>query len=438
MGKCRIIAIAILIFTGRILDSHAAELNLDMAVKEALQTSPEIQKYRSEVDAAYSKKLESYTGFLPSLSGDINYLFAKKFAVIPVTIDGNPATFPQIISTSQFLATAELPVFDGFSNIQVYKSSSSLYESAQNELAWAEFKKEMETTLLFYKSLAAKSLLAVAEQNVSTLNDHYKDVQALYKAGVSTKFDVLRVEVQANEAQAELLLSQDEFEFSKIRLAKTMGKDSDDRSLTGELPVITEAALGRYKEGEKSREDLTALALDQSSFAHLQNATGRYWIPRISLIGQIQAYNNVNDDFADWDAYRNAYNAGVNLHWNIFDSMTSISRNKTAKAQQIKAESDLRSASLQASEDMEIWKRKFLYFCKLVDVKNNQTVKAQEAYRLARESVRAGTKTNSDLLDAELDLFKSRADALNAQVGVVEALINLELASGQRLFEFRS
>lgn len=419
-------------------EAFSSDLNLDTAVKEALQASPDIQKSQAEVDKSYSKKLTSYEGFLPSISGDVNYLFAKKYAVIPVNINGTPATFPQILPTSQFLATATLPIFDGLSNIQLYRSNSNMYESSQNDLRWTEFKTEMETTLLFYKSLTAKSLLAVAEQNVSTINDHYKNVQAMYKAGVSTKFDVLRVEVQASEAQAGLLQSQDEFEFSKICLARTMGRDSDDRSPTGQLPTITASALEKYKDGEKNREDLIARAQEKESYSQLQKATGRYWIPRVSLYGQFQVYNNVNDDFTQWDSYRNAYNTGVNLHWNIFDSMKSISKNKEAKAEQMKSAAALRTTSLQATEDSEIWKRKFLYFCKLVDVKNNQTQKAEEAYRLARESVRAGTKTNSDLLDAELDLFKSRADVLNAQVGVVEALINLELASGQRLFEFRS
>ena len=46
---------------------------------------------------------------------------------------------------------------------------------------------------------------------------------------------------------------------------------------------------------------------------------------------------------------------------------------------------------------------------------------------------RAGTRTSSETLDAELDLFRARAGVVNAQVNASEAQIRLELALGRRL-----
>ena len=416
----------------------ADDLNLHMAVEEALHSSPVIKKSLSEVDKAYAKKLDSYSGFVPDFSGDASYLFAKKYVVIGLDFGGQFVVVPQILPTTQFQLNASLPIFDGLANVNRFKASSRLYDSAQSDFEWTKFVTEMQTTLLFYKSIVAKDLLNVAQQNVDTINDHYKDVKALFKAGVSTKFDVLRVEVQMNEAQSESLKSQNEYEFAKIRLAKSMGRESDTREPVGPIPSVPATLVANFDKEKNDRKDLQALELQGSSSLHLEKAANSFWYPKISLIGQVQAYNNTDNDITNWDAYRNAYNAGINLHWDFFDGMVSIAKSKAAKADYANAGATLRTASLQANEDEQIWKKQFVYFTALVDVKNTQMAEASEAVRLARESVRAGTKTNTDLLDAELDLFKSRADILNVEMGVVEALIYLEMATGQKVYDFHS
>ncbi|MEZ4845581.1 MAG: TolC family protein [Bdellovibrionota bacterium] len=206
----------------------------------------------------------------------------------------------------------------------------------------------------------------------------------------------------------------------------------------GDFPTLAPALIEQTKEQTMERKDILALSQQSESLTSLQKANNKFWVPRLSVYGQLQAYNNRNDEFSDWDAYREAYQMGLNLRWNIFDGMTSISKSKQARAQAIAAQNGVRAASLKAGEDAEIWKKKFLYFCKMVDVKTTQTQKAEEAVRLAKESVRAGTKTNSDLIDAELDLFKSRADVLNVRMGMIEALINYQLATGHKVYDFQS
>ena len=50
--------------------------------------------------------------------------------------------------------------------------------------------------------------------------------------------------------------------------------------------------------------------------------------------------------------------------------------------------------------------------------------------RLAQASVKAGIMKQSELLDAELDLFRSQGDVIRAQMAVVEAAVAVELSTG--------
>jgi outer membrane protein TolC len=47
-----------------------------------------------------------------------------------------------------------------------------------------------------------------------------------------------------------------------------------------------------------------------------------------------------------------------------------------------------------------------------------------------------GTRTLSDVLDAELDLFRSEAGQVNSQIGAIEAVLNLEMATGRSIYSF--
>jgi outer membrane protein TolC len=86
--------------------------------------------------------------------------------------------------------------------------------------------------------------------------------------------------------------------------------------------------------------------------------------------------------------------------------------------------------------DLEFWRRKFLYFVNLTQARTGDVGKSAESVRLARAGLKEGTRTTSDLLDAESELFRARAGAINAQVGSIESLLNLEVALGKSLYKF--
>ena len=353
------------------ISAYSQEIQIQTAINEALKYSPVVQRSKANMEDAQWRKAESYNGLLPTVTGDINYLLAKKY----VQFDAGSVTINQVLPSSQFILTGNLPVFDGFSNFNRLHAGARQFDAAENDYEWTEFTISMQTALLFCRALVARNLMDVADQNEKTIQDHYKDVTALQRVGVATKFDVLRVGVQVNEAEAEVLKAHDEYDFAKIRLARTIGKEEGTRTPVGDFPMLAPGLIEETKEQTMERKDILALSKQSESLTSLQKANSKFWVPRLSVYGQVQAYNNRNDEFSDWDAYREAYQMGLNLRWNIFDGMTSISKSKQARAQAIAAQNGVRAASLKAGEDADIWKKTLLYFCKMVNVKTAQTQK---------------------------------------------------------------
>ncbi|MNL23369.1 Outer membrane efflux protein [compost metagenome] len=128
---------------------------------------------------------------------------------------------------------------------------------------------------------------------------------------------------------------------------------------------------------------------------------------------------------------------GLSLTWNIFDGMTSISRSKQSVEQRYQVEKNLYQAELKAKRDFDLWKRKFIYFCAVYESRLSDVTKSQESVRLSREGQRLGSRTNTDVLDAEAELYRARAGVVNAQMGAIEALANLELSTGQPMVQYQ-
>jgi outer membrane protein TolC len=164
----------------------AQTLTLDQALKETRSDSLQIQKAESSYEEAKWRKMGAYSGYLPSLTGSVNYLTDKKYMFLDVNLGGGPLSIPQVVPTTLYTLKATLPVFDGFSSTNRLRSESALEDSARQDYEWTQFTVERQTTLQFYRTLAAQTLKDVAEQNMKALQDHLKDIQAFKKAGVST------------------------------------------------------------------------------------------------------------------------------------------------------------------------------------------------------------------------------------------------------------
>jgi outer membrane protein TolC len=417
--------------------AQAQPLTLQDALHTVAGNSPTIQRASSEENEAYWKKMESYSAFLPKITAGATYITDYKYLLTNIALPGSNTIFaiPGIVPTTTYTLTAELNVFDGFASTNRTRSASAMENAATEQLEVAKFLTEREVILQFYRALAAKTLKQVAESNLKTLQDHLRDVGLSKRSGVSTNYDVLRVEVQVSEANSEVLNSVDDVETANGHLAELLG-EANTAEPNGQLPEPPASLIDKLNGPYLDRADLQALGNQVAALRYQKYAADAHWAPRIGIFGQYQYYNNLNDHFDDWSNFRDAYTLGVNLTWNLFEGGASEARRREAIEKQIQSEKTLRISQLKAQQDVALWTRKYKYFHSVYKARQSDIGKAKESVRLAREGRRVGSRTNTDLLDAETDLFRSQAGAIKAQLGIIEALINLELSTGRKLYEF--
>ncbi|UYL09146.1 TolC family protein [Bdellovibrio sp. SKB1291214] len=412
---------------------QAETLSLADSLNLANGNSPQVKRAEAAKDEASWRKVEAYSQFLPRLTVSGSHLLDNKFMVETLNFAGNPTTIELIQPYTIWSARAEWLVFDGLANYDRYRSMTYGANAAEKEADWAKFQINEETKLKFYRALAAIELEKVSNQNVKTLEDHLDRAKAFRKSGAGTNFDVLRVEVQLNEAQSEKLNAEDNTILSRQNLLVGLGVEDGGQTLAGALPIPDAQKVANLKKPAKiERLDYQALT-DRELAAHKAwLAAYKHWVPRFSVFGQADYYNNISKGLTDQD-FNNAYSVGVAMTWNIFDGFASTAQSAQADARQVQAKEVTRQAKLKDSYDFDFWKRRYLYSAALYKAKTVDVEKAQESVRLATQSFKAGTRTSSEVLDAELDLFRARAGLVNAQVNAAEALVSLELSLGKEL-----
>jgi outer membrane protein TolC len=427
--------------------SFANDLTLKHLLSEIELSSLELQKSQAEEQLAWWKYRETWSVFMPSLALQLNYLTDKKYVTTESVANGVVSESDQKLMTTQYLLTASLPLFDGFASTHKFNAGEENMQAARSEKKWIEYATQRKAVLAFYRALGELKLQESANQNLRILREHLKDAQLIQKTGMSTAYDVLRIDAQVADAESAVIAAEDAQDQALLELAALQSKDREDRHLVGELPIPSDDVVVRAKKiftqfdqdasagvisSLTSRYDLLAHRHRRQGLQELASAAKSHWLPRLSLFAEYGYYNNRNDRFSDLDAFRDNYKVGVNLIWNLFDGFSSSSKAEIAESAHAIAQIDLQSQQLEAKRALERAIRKIEVNVKIFQAKKIEVARASEAMRLAQASVKAGVMKQSELLDAELDLFRSQGDVIRAQMAVVEAAVAVELSTGAR------
>jgi len=416
----------------------SAPLSIAGAISEAEGQNPEIKRLDATAERISWTRLEAWSGHLPHVSAQYDHFLTAKYLRENIVFGGQVVNFPAGYPLDTITVDASLTVFDGMRTVHNIRAANDLTEAARLEVSRARFKLDEEVRNRFYRALAAQRLLGVAEQNMKTLEDHLGRAKLSEKSGYGTQYDVLRIQANLEEARAEQDQANDNVALSRRALTEVMGlKDEDNRPLAGDLPVLKETDVPKNLNASvENREDFQAQSLRESAAGEAQSASRSFWVPSVSLFAQEQFYKfgDVDPTIVANSSLQNAYAAGIRLTWNIFDGGASLARQKEANAASQEASAETEVALTHLPVDFDTWKRQFFHNIVLYHARLRALDQSEESVRLALAGVKAGSRTNTEVLDAELELFRSRAGLIRAQADAIDALGKLELATGHRIW----
>lgn len=415
--------------------AQAQAIDVNKAIDTALSNSHELKSAHYETLSAREGKTIANAGFLPRVSLGGQHIFAEHWMELELLFAGADVIVPSIQPYTDVGIQANWEVFSGFETINQSAAARANADAAFHSEKRTEERLRANVRSLFFKALGTQVLVDVADQNMKTLEGHLQDVNARVRSGVSTRFDTLRVEVQLDEARTEKLAAEAQVAVARAKLYDALGIGDDGGRLEGELPTdFSKYDTSKLKIENLQREDRVAQALRVTEAEKMARASMAHWMPKISIFGSHEYYNNYNHAiWEDDEHYKTQSIFGVRFAWNLFDGGADVAAQRRAAYNELIANEKLKQFDQDVPAEFEESRRRFEYDIINFKAKQSSVKKAEEAVRLARGGLRAGTRTNTEVLDAVVDLNRAKAAQVKSQVDAIDALGVLELTLGHSL-----
>ncbi|MBW4614867.1 MAG: TolC family protein [Desmonostoc vinosum HA7617-LM4] len=333
-------------------------------------------------------------------------------------------------ATTAFNGQAELSY-----NIYTSGRRQALIREAEERVRVSELSVENQSEEIrlnvateYYDLQQADEQVRIAQSAVENAEASLRDAQALERAGVGTRFDVLRSQVNLANAQQDLTNARSQQAIARRRLATRLSlpqsvniSTADPVQLAGLWNLSLEQSIVQaYQNRPELQQQLAQRNISEQQRRQALGELG----PQVSLI----ASYNLLDQFDDTISVTDGYSLGVRATLNLYDG-------GAAKARAAQARSNIAIAETQFAEQRNQirFQVEDAFSTQQSNLENVQTSnaaleQAREALRLARLRFQAGVGTQTDVINSENDLTRAEGNRVTAILDYNRALARLQRA----------
>ena len=412
---------------GAALGAAATDLTLADGVKLALENNRDVKIAAKDREAAYWKLREAKADRYPVL--DLTHTDTR---VKPDPSD--PAyvltgtTPPGATDYFDNKFTVSLPIYTGGQLGTTIEQLELNLKIADLNLNRIQQQTTLNATVAYFDVLHAQSMVQLCAETVDSFTAHLHNVQAFMDAGIVTKSDLLRTQVEVANAAENLIKAKNGYDLALANLNNILGLP-----LSSALNVKENLAYVQY---DNSLENCTQSALEKRpeiAMANLNSeiakkgidlAKSGYW-PTVSLVGIM----DMND--TDFLGTKNN-NWSVNLisSWKLNTGGQTQAKVSQARTSQEKAA----EVAAQVQEGISLEVRQAYLSLKEAEqrMQTNRLVvdAANEDVRLNQLRYQAGMETNLNVIDAQLALTKAKTNYISSMYDYNVSMAKLQKAIG--------
>ncbi|ALB40751.1 transporter [Anabaena sp. WA102] len=405
-------------------------ISLSQALELAKRNNNDLQVSVLQLERSKSVLREAQAALMPSvdLNGDVtnsrsvgDTLAVKRQRNNGLTVDDAP-------SNTVFSGTAQI-------KYDLYTSGrrNAAIKEAQERIRVQELDVERQSEEIrlnvaraYYDLQQADENVRISQSAVTNAQASLKDAVALERAGVGTRFDVLRSQVNLANSQQDLTSAFSQQQIARRKLAPLLNL-SQSASISAGDPVklaglwqhpLEQSIVLAYQNRPELQQNLAQRNISEAQRKQALAALG----PQVSLVGRY----NLLDQFDDDTSVSDGYSLGVQATFSLYDG-------GAAKARAAQSKTNIAIAETQFSEQRNQirFQVEQAYSTQASNLENVQTSnvaleQAKESLRLARLRFQAGVGTQTDVINALNDLTRSEGNRVKAILDYNRALTELQ------------
>ena len=191
-------------------------ITIEEAVEAARRRNPALQQAYSAIEQAEHNRLGAYGQFLPAVNMSFGYGNSSS---------GRLDAIGQGIVTSSYSTqlTAGYNLFDGWRRFTDLKGAKLGVIEQNARYRQAEFQIVQQVKQAYSATVAARELVGVEERREARQEDQLEFVQQQLELGRATRSDLLRSQVDLNNARLAVLNAQNNRRTTTFRLTEVVG-----------------------------------------------------------------------------------------------------------------------------------------------------------------------------------------------------------------------
>ena len=416
-------------------------LTLEEATRLALEVHPAITAADAGVQQAEAGVGVARAGYLPrvAVSGAYTrgnnpvYAFGtllnqERFSQSNFAIAA--LNSPSPVQNFQAILSVEQTVFDANRTKHAIRAARLHEEMSDEERRARELDVLVGVVRTYFGVVVSAEQTRLAEQAVASADADLRRAQSMFEAGMTTRADVLAVEVHRASALQDQIRAVNDLEVARAALNDAIGIDLDARRLAV-TPLTAAAPPGDTLEdyvatavGDRPDAKQAALGVDLSA-AQTRQASATRW-PAVVVHGAVEA-----DRARLGNRGGENWLAGVALRWDLWKGNENRTKVRVSRYAEERAVAEQRQVA--SATELQVRRAWFAFRSaqERLEVADATVAQAEESVRIVRNRYESGLETVTELLRSETALTDTRVRLLAALYDQRTTRAGLEYAAGR-------
>jgi len=430
-------------------NQNGVVLTLDQCIKLALENNSSLRNAERNYHIAGTSVATSRAGLLPRVNVSLS---SGRFRQGDRTLEQDTPVGIDSATGSILYERREITQsgFTSSSNSAQVSASQTLFDfgasinrlrqsSASEEASRFSFESTRQNTILLVKQryfghLRNQRLLEVNQEAVKSAEEQLKRTESMYEIGSVAQGDVFRARTQFGNERINLITQQNAVQNSRALLNVALGRTADAPLSIADVEEVPEVKKYEMEDvlrvAEEKNPELLGIEKNKRSAQLGIHVARTAYLPSFSISGFYSRSNNEFNKVYSGFGQNWSGSIGLNMSLNLFNGFSdqaNLERQqltyRIAEENSIDRRRNLRLEVEQALLSLRAWKE-------ITAINSDNLISAQEDLRLAQERYRVGAGTLLDIINAQVNVTRSKTTLVQAKYDSMIALASLEAAMG--------
>ena len=442
-GASMRVVLCLVVLSGAAAGSMSAQqavllrLSLDEARRMAVEASYRLAELRAFAAAADATADERAAEKRPIVDAQASYVRTRH--VTPFVVIGAPGglqtLYPDVPNNYTTGIDLQWPIYNGGRTDALERAARAEASAAAADVVAAQGDLRLEVTRAFWAVVTAQSATDVLRESVARAQAHVAEVRARFTVGLIPPNEIASAEAQESHERMLLIEAGNQRALTAAELARLIGEPVNRPIEPLDLLTLPPPTVTPFDtlvtEARMNREERRALEQRIAAADERQDAVEAGRRPTFAITSGINLARPNPQIFPRADRWDDFWDVSAAVGWRLWDggrtsaevrhaaSLTDAARQRLAEFDSVLA-LEVRQRMLELDSGLAA-----------VNAADDAVRAATEAQRVVAERYRAGVISQTDALDANVDLLQAALGRTRAIAGVRLAEARLERALGR-------